>query len=152
MQHLCDFLDKERANWNVYPSQKNVFKAFRETPFDLVKVVILGQDPYPNLDHAMGLAFSVPRGVGPLPRSLRNIHRELDRNPALARDPDIARRKSGNLTWWAKQGVLLLNRALTVGADGRSHFEYWKEFTDRQSNSSTSDPSLSCSCSGGTTR
>ncbi len=84
-----------------------LFNAFIATPRDQVKVIILGQDPYPNRDHAMGLAFSIPENVTPYPPSLMNIYKELHSDLGI-------RRKNGSLIDWAKQGVLLLNTALTV--------------------------------------
>ena len=88
----------------------NIFNAFLLTPFKNVKVVILGQDPYPNEEHAMGLAFSVPSDVTSLPGSLRNIYKELEDDLGIVRT-------KGSLADWAKQGVLLLNTALTVEAN-----------------------------------
>jgi uracil-DNA glycosylase len=93
------------------------------TPFDQVKVVLLGQDPYPNPGQAMGLSFSVPHGVR-LPTSLRNIHRALEAD-GFTPPPD------GDLTGWARQGVLLLNAALTVPhRDAGRHLREWAPFTD----------------------
>jgi uracil-DNA glycosylase len=122
---LDRFLDREFDVQRVLPKRRvDVFRAFALTPFDRVRVVIVGQDPYPNADHAMGLAFSVPTGVRPLPLSLRNIDHELQS------DEDIAPALSGDLTRWAEQGVLLLNDALTVGVDRASHTTRWRTFTD----------------------
>jgi len=106
------------------PARENVFRAFRETPFEQVKVVILGQDPYPTKTHAIGLAFAVPSDLKPLPKSLINIHTELEKDTGI-------RRLNGDLTGWTAQGVFLLNTALTVqeGKPG-SHTELWRKFTD----------------------
>jgi len=92
----------------VLPSSENILKAFSLTPPNNVKVVILGQDPYPNAQHAMGLAFSVPKGTKPIPPSLKNIFHEV------CDDFDINHYQNPDLTRWAKQGVLLLNTSLTV--------------------------------------
>ncbi len=109
----------------VYPVAENVYSALQLTPFDQVRVVLLGQDPYHGAGQAHGLAFSVPPGIK-TPPSLRNIHKELDRDlgPAGAR--------SNDLSAWAQQGVLLLNTVLTVGADkAGSHRGWgWEEVTD----------------------
>ena len=109
----------------VYPNEKDVFKAFELTPFHAVKVVILGQDPYHNPNQAHGLSFSVPDGI-PIPPSLRNIFIELES------DLGIKAPQSGNLSNWAKQGVLLLNASLTVEAHrANSHKEIgWQLFTN----------------------
>ena len=123
---LVDFLHAEKAAGKViYPPGSRIFKAFELTPFDAVKVVILGQDPYHNPGQAMGLSFSVPDGV-PVPPSLKNIFREIE--------DDLGIRMSGrpNLEAWARQGVLLLNAVLTVDAGkAASHGRIgWQEFTD----------------------
>lgn len=109
---------------HILPARENVFRAFRETPFEQVKVVILGQDPYPTKTHAIGLAFSVPPSLKPLPKSLINIHTELEKDTGI-------RRLNGDLTGWTAQGVFLLNTALTVqeGKPG-SHTEMWRKFTN----------------------
>jgi uracil-DNA glycosylase len=120
---LCAFVKSERARGEVYPPQEQTFNAFRLTRFDQVKVVLLGQDPYPNPGQAMGLSFSVPSGVA-LPASLRNIHAAM-RAEGLTPPPD------GDLTGWAHQGVLLLNTALTVPRnDAGRHVSAWRPFTD----------------------
>lgn len=116
---------EEEAGKAVYPPRGLRFRALELTPLDEVKVVILGQDPYHGPGQAMGLAFSVPHGVRP-PPSLANIYKEL------ASDCGIARGASGDLTGWARQGVLLLNSSLTVEA-GRaaSHARRgWQTVTD----------------------
>jgi uracil-DNA glycosylase len=91
---------------NFLPSSKLIFKSLEVDPDD-VKVVIVGQDPYPNSQHAMGLAFSVPAEVGVLPASLRNIYKELEADLGIIRE-------NGDLSAWLEQGVLLLNMSLTV--------------------------------------
>lgn len=101
----------QRAAGNtVLPAEHQVLRAF-ETPFDEVRVLIVGQDPYPTPGHAIGLAFAVDRSVRPLPRSLVNLYRELHD------DLGIAPAQHGDLSGWSQQGVLLLNRVLTVNAD-----------------------------------
>lgn len=137
---LLEFVAVERAAHPVYPPPSQTFRAFELTPYDEVRVVILGQDPYPNEGEADGLAFSVRADVRPKPGSLRNIHKvlESDLSAALARvvnAPD-----HGSLEAWADQGVLLLNTALTVRAgdkeDRDSHRLWrwekqgWTTFTD----------------------
>ncbi|WP_170000977.1 uracil-DNA glycosylase [Campylobacter sp. RM16189] len=109
----------------VYPPNSLIFNAFNLTPFDKVKVVILGQDPYHGENQAMGLSFSVPNGVR-VPPSLVNIYKEI------YDDLGISEPNSGDLTYWAKQGVLLLNATLTVAAgQANSHANFgWQEFTD----------------------
>lgn len=110
----------------VYPPANLLFSAFDLTPFDKVKVVLLGQDPYHNPGQAMGLSFSVPDGI-PLPPSLQNIFKEV------SSDLGVPMPMSGNLTSWAKQGVLLLNATLTVEAHRpRSHASFgWQILTDK---------------------
>lgn len=108
----------------IYPPAKLIFNAFDSTPFDIVKVIILGQDPYPNPGQAMGLAFSVPQGIE-IPGSLRNIFIELKNDLGIERN-------NTDLTDWANQGVLLLNSVLTVvkGMPGSHRGIGWEEFTD----------------------
>ena len=108
-----------------YPSEKLIFNAFNLCPFDKVKVVILGQDPYHEQGQAMGLSFSVPDGVK-LPPSLRKIYKEIEDNLCKTMP------ESGDLTRWAEQGVLLLNTTLTVrDAKPNSHKRFkWQNFTD----------------------
>lgn len=106
--NLRQFLKKEYATTTVFPPMFDIFNALKATDYDDVKVVILGQDPYPTIGHAHGLCFSVKRGVHP-PRSLRNIYEEQ------YHDLDIVQPKFfGELTEWTNQGVLLLNTVLTV--------------------------------------
>ena len=109
----------------IYPPGPLIFNAFDKTPFDKVKVVILGQDPYHNPGQAMGLSFSVPDGITP-PPSLMNIYKELNT------DIGMPIPTTGNLTSWAKQGVLLLNAVLTVRAnEPASHAKIgWMDFTN----------------------
>jgi uracil-DNA glycosylase len=127
MQELRAFLVSElRAGRRFYPPADRVFNALALTPFDDVRVVLLGQDPYHGPGQAMGLCFSVPPGV-PLPPSLVNIYDEL------VRDVGVPRPSTGDLTPWAERGVLLLNAVLTV-SPGRaaSHAgKGWERFTDR---------------------
>ncbi len=123
---IITHLKTEKATREIiYPSGNLIFNAFEKTPFDKVKVVILGQDPYHNPNQAMGLSFSVPGGMK-LPPSLQNIYKELKTDIGLP----IA--KSGDLTSWANQGVLLLNAILTVRAnEPASHSKIgWMHFTD----------------------
>ena len=122
---LKAFLQEEKARYTVYPAGKNIFNAFNTTPFDSVKVVILGQDPYHGPGQAHGLAFSVQDGV-PFPPSLQNIFKELQD------DIGCPYPQNGNLTHWAQQGVFLLNTVLTVRAgQAHSHKEQgWEQFTD----------------------
>lgn len=109
----------------LYPPPSLIFNAFNLTPFDRVKVVILGQDPYHAPNQAMGLCFSVPRGVA-IPASLRNIYKELER------DLGIAPPNHGDLSAWARQGVFMLNAILSVEAhQAGSHKDFgWQHFTD----------------------
>lgn len=126
MQALSKFLEVEEVcGQTVYPPKKQIFNAFKFTPFNKVKVVIVGQDPYHGAGQAHGLSFSVPDSVK-VPPSLRNIYKELSRDLGL-NIPD-----SGNLEAWAKQGVLLLNASLTVReADANSHSKKgWLQFTN----------------------
>jgi uracil-DNA glycosylase len=122
---LAKEVREEYLSGGVYPSPNNVFRAFEMTPFDKVKVVILGQDPYHGPDQANGLCFAVSKGVR-LPPSLQNIYKELKN------DLKIEPRLEGDLESWAKQGVLLLNATLTVKARqaGSHQNKGWEEFTD----------------------
>lgn len=123
---LKDFLVAERAQHTCYPPGSKIFAAFDNTPFDKVKVVIIGQDPYHEPGQAMGLCFSVPQGVQ-VPPSLVNIIKEI--NDDLGTQIPVT---GGDLSGWAQQGVLLLNATLTVRAhQAGSHQRHgWEEFTD----------------------
>ena len=114
-----------KAREIVYPPGNLIFNAFNLTPFERVRAVILGQDPYHGAHQAMGLSFSVPRGVR-IPPSLVNIYKEIKS------DLGISEPASGDLSYWAKQGVLLLNATLSVSAgQANSHSNFgWQEFTD----------------------
>ena len=122
---LVKELNSEYENEVCYPSKERIFKAFNLCPFNNVKVVILGQDPYYKKEQAMGLSFSVPEKIK-LPLSLRKIYKEIEDDLCYSMP------KSGNLTRWAEQGVLLLNTTLTVRAGAaNSHKDLgWQEFTD----------------------
>ena len=123
---LKDFLVAERQRYVCYPKGKDIFAAFDHTPFDKVKVVIIGQDPYHEEGQAMGLCFSVPHGVA-VPPSLVNIIKEI--NNDLGVNIPLT---CGDLTGWADQGVLLLNATLTVRAHqaGSHQHHGWEQFTD----------------------
>ena len=122
---LTEFVQNEYNTKTIYPPQSEIFSAFDFTPFENVKVVILGQDPYHGEGQANGLSFSVADGIK-LPPSLRNIYKELKD------DVGIEISTSGNLESWAKQGVLLLNATLTVEATkaGSHQKKGWETFTD----------------------
>lgn len=124
-QQLTSFVKQEYQQGTVYPPGKQIFNAFEQTPFDTVKVVILGQDPYHGPGQAHGLCFSVNEGV-PLPPSLVNIFKEIHDDLGAEIPPH------GNLERWARQGVLLLNATLTVRAHqaGSHQQKGWEEFTD----------------------
>ncbi|MBS7457028.1 uracil-DNA glycosylase [Coralloluteibacterium stylophorae] len=125
MQALGAWLREEKARGPVYPPAPDIFAALDATPFDAVKVVILGQDPYHGPGQAHGLCFSVQPGV-PVPPSLNNIYAEL------ARDLGLPRPDHGCLLPWARRGVLLLNAVLTVrgGQAGSHQGRGWEGFTD----------------------
>ncbi|MBU2020552.1 MAG: uracil-DNA glycosylase [Bacteroidetes bacterium] len=110
----------------IAPKFQDIFKAFELCSFDATRVVILGQDPYPTLGHAHGLSFSVPNDVEPLPKSLKNIFKEIKRSIPEFRIP-----KTGDLTSWAEQGVLMLNTILTtqVGVIAAHKNCGWETFT-----------------------
>ena len=121
---LVKFVKQEYATKTIFPPGKLIFNAFNLCPFDKVKVVILGQDPYHNFNQAHGLSFSVNDGVE-IPPSLVNIYQEIESELSVKTLP------TGNLERWAKQGVLLLNATLTVQAHGGSHQgKGWERFTD----------------------
>lgn len=124
-KNLTDFVRNEYKTKKVFPPGKLIFNAFDQCPFDEVKVVIIGQDPYHNDGQAHGLCFSVNDGIE-FPPSLINIFKEIER------DLSIAFPESGNLMRWAKQGVLLLNATLTVEAHkaGSHQGKGWETFTD----------------------
>ncbi len=126
MQQLRQFLQQQlAAGKQIYPRPSNWFRALDCTPFEQVRVVILGQDPYHGPGQAHGLSFSVPDGVA-LPPSLRNIYKEIERDLGIQPGP------SGNLERWARQGVLLLNATLSVEAAqaGSHQGKGWEQFTD----------------------
>lgn len=128
MKTLKTFLLEEKQNGNqVYPKGTEIFNALNHTPFDKVKVVLLGQDPYHGVGQAHGLSFSVQKGMA-IPPSLKNIYKEL------ASDiPTFSNPNHGNLTKWADEGVLLLNATLTVRAQeaGSHQGKGWEIFTDK---------------------
>jgi uracil-DNA glycosylase len=121
---LKEFLTEEKGKYTVYPPGSKIFNAFQLTPFNQVKVVILGQDPYHGPGQAHGLCFSVPQGILP-PPSLVNIFKEIEK------DLGIPVPATGNLEKWARQGVLLLNATLTVRANqpGSHQKRGWENFT-----------------------
>ena len=123
-ESLYSFLYKNRSK-EIYPPKENWYKAFEYSSFVYTKVIILGQDPYHGINQAEGLSFSVPEGV-PIPPSLRNIYMELKS------DVGITVPNHGHLSYWAKQGVLLLNSVLTVEKNSpASHANHgWEIFTD----------------------
>ncbi|MEN5086369.1 uracil-DNA glycosylase [Sphingobacterium faecium] len=127
MAELSFFVQQARNQGRVFPPRELVFNAFKLTGFDSLKVVILGQDPYHNDGQAHGLAFSVPDGIA-LPPSLKNIFKELETDISGFKTP-----RSGDLSYWAKQGVLLLNATLTVNAHqaGSHQKRGWEHFTDQ---------------------
>lgn len=123
---MGDFLREENTRRGYLPAGSNVLRAFT-LPLADVRVLILGQDPYPTPGHAVGLSFSVARDVRPLPKSLINIFKELDSDLGIAPSPH------GDLSPWFEQGVLLLNRVLTVspGAAGSHRGKGWEAVTAR---------------------
>ncbi|MEU9831048.1 uracil-DNA glycosylase [Streptosporangium sp. NPDC048047] len=124
---MGDFLRKEVAEGRQYlPAGPNVLRAFQQ-PFDEVKVLIVGQDPYPTPGHPIGLSFSVAADVRPIPASLRNIYKEL------TEDLGLPMPGNGDLTPWAEHGVLLLNRVLTVmpGKPASHRGKGWEEVTEQ---------------------
>ena len=125
-QELQDFVQKRREEVRVFPEEKNVFRALELTPFESVKVVILGQDPYHGFGQAHGLSFSVQKGIS-LPPSLKNIYKELQEDIGGGLPTE------GDLSHWAKQGVLLLNTVLTVEeGNANSHKGMgWERLTNR---------------------
>ena len=125
-QELQTFVQKRRQEVRVFPEENNVFNALELTPFESVKVVILGQDPYHGFGQAHGLSFSVQKGT-PLPPSLKNIYKELQEDIGGELPTE------GDLSHWAKQGVLLLNTVLTVEeGNANSHKgRGWERLTNR---------------------
>ncbi len=122
---LADFVRNEYEGEIVYPPQKLIFRTFELCPFDSVKVVIIGQDPYHGPKQANGLCFSVDKKL-PIPPSLKNIYKEINE------DIGVSIQKDGDLTHWAEQGILLLNATLTVRANepGSHQKQGWENFTD----------------------
>lgn len=137
----------KREGKTIYPPGPLIFNAFRLTPFDNVKVVILGQDPYHGPGQAHGLSFSVQDGVA-LPPSLQNIYKEI------TADTGAVPPASGNLERWARQGVFLLNSVLTVRAGSpTSHSGIgWQTFTDAVIKTISDKKNASCSCCGAITQ
>lgn len=123
---LADFVREEYQNKTIYPKPADIFRAFELTPFDQVKVVILGQDPYHGPGQAHGLCFSVQDEITP-PPSLKNIYKEIESDIGIKKDFE-----KGNLEDWAQQGVFLLNAILTVerAKPASHHKKGWEEFTD----------------------
>jgi len=124
-QEMQIFLKEQRnSGKKILPEEDDVFNALKFTPLDKVKVVILGQDPYPNPQHAHGLAFSIPKTTLDIPKSLQNILKELDSDLGI-------QSTNGNLEQWAREGVLLLNTVLTVEqGNSNSHKSIgWKKLT-----------------------
>ena len=127
IRQMGDFLRQEHAaGRQTLPAGPNILRAF-SYPLSSVKVLLLGQDPYPTPGHAMGLSFSVQPQVRPLPRSLQNIYREMEADLGLPSP------QHGDLSAWAQQGVLMLNRVLTVGAGaaGSHRGQGWEEVTEQ---------------------
>ena len=126
MNNLINFLSKEKENYIIYPKINKIFNAFNQTPIEKVKIVIIGQDPYHGKNQAHGLSFSVPKNIKN-PPSLVNIFREMEN------DIGINNHGKGDLTKWARQGVLLLNSTLTVRSHqpGSHQNKGWEEFTDK---------------------
>jgi uracil-DNA glycosylase len=127
-RRLAAFVAQEQAAHQVLPAPEDIFHALAATPYEQVKVLLLGQDPYPTPGHAHGLCFSVRPDVRPLPGSLKNIYKEL-----VTDIPGFVPPAHGYLEHWAQQGVLLLNTVLTVRAhEANSHQKRgWEQFTDR---------------------
>lgn len=127
IQNIFERVESERkAGQVIFPAAKNMLHAFDLTPFEKIKVIIIGQDPYHQVGQAHGLSFSVPTGIK-IPPSLRNIYKEIERSTGNLMDYD-----NGNLTPWAEQGVLLLNAVLTVraGKPGSHAGIGWEVFTN----------------------
>ena len=128
MKSIYNFVKKEYSSKTIFPPKNLIFNAFSKTPWDKVKVVIIGQDPYPNPGDAMGLSFSVPKTQN-VPGSLRNIYKCLEKDQKIK----FIRPKHGDLVSWAEQGVFLLNATLTVEckkANSHQKNSGWSKFTD----------------------
>lgn len=125
---LMEFINSEYTTkvGTLFPSKSTIFQALNLCPIENVKVVIIGQDPYPTKGHAHGLCFSVERNIKPFPKSLINIFKEIEN------DLNVIFPENGNLERWAEQGVLLLNSVLTVeeGKAGSHSKKGWEQFTD----------------------
>ncbi|MFA5770393.1 MAG: uracil-DNA glycosylase [Patescibacteria group bacterium] len=124
-KELTEFIRKQYLSSKVYPPAKDIFRAFDLCPLDKVKVVIVGQDPYHGEKQANGLSFAVNDGIT-LPPSLKNIHKEIQSDLGITPLP------SGDLSRWAKQGVLMINSVLTVAANSPASHKTkgWEKFTD----------------------
>ena len=128
MKSIYNFVKKEYSSKTIFPPKNLIFNAFSKTLWDKVKVVIIGQDPYPNPGDAMGLSFSVPKTQN-VPGSLRNIYKCLEKDQKIK----FIRPKHGDLVSWAEQGVFLLNATLTVEckkANSHQKNSGWSKFTD----------------------
>lgn len=128
MKNIYTFLSQEYSSKTIYPPKELIFNAFKTTAYDQIKIVIIGQDPYPNPGEAMGLSFSVPKGIK-VPKSLANIYKCLENDKNIK----FKAPSHGDLTKWANQGVLLLNATLTVIEKKMNSHEKssgWGEFTD----------------------
>lgn len=128
MKEIYNFVKAEYASKTIFPPQNLIFNAYKLTPISKIKVVVVGQDPYFNPGQAMGLSFSVPKGITP-PPSLKNIYKCISEDPAI---PSFTIPKHGDLTKWAQQGVFLLNAVLTVqsGKADSHKASGWAKFTD----------------------
>ena len=131
MRKLAGIIRKERTRFNIFPESADTFNAYKLCPFDRVKVIILGQDPYYRKDQAHGLAFSTPVNLIDTPPSLDNIFREMEND--LGIDENFRICHTSDLTRWAEQGVFLLNSVLTVreGRPGSHRFLGWERFTTK---------------------
>ena len=128
MKSIYNFVKNEYLSKTIFPPKNLIFNAFSTTPWDKIKVVIIGQDPYPNPGDAMGLSFSVPK-TQPIPGSLRNIYKCLEKDKKI----NFIRPKHGDLISWAEQGVFLLNATLTVECkkpNSHQKNSNWSKFTD----------------------
>ena len=128
MKSIYNFVKNGYLSKTIFPPKNLIFNAFSTTPWDKIKVVIIGQDPYPNPGDAMGLSFSVPK-TQPIPGSLRNIYKCLEKDKKI----NFIRPKHGDLISWAEQGVFLLNATLTVECkkpNSHQKNSNWSKFTD----------------------